>query len=62
MSQKQTIWIYAPFIQDPDLAGHCIPIDPFYLTWKAREYGRYTRFIALAGEVISGIYRKPNYI
>ena len=35
----------------PGLGGHCIPIDPFYLTWKAREYGEHTRFIELAGEV-----------
>ncbi|MDD2540688.1 MAG: UDP binding domain-containing protein, partial [Desulfuromonadaceae bacterium] len=35
----------------PGLGGHCIPIDPFYLTWKAREYGLHTRFIELAGEV-----------
>jgi UDP-N-acetyl-D-glucosamine dehydrogenase len=33
------------------LGGHCIPIDPFYLTWKAREYGQHTRFIELAGEI-----------
>jgi UDP-N-acetyl-D-glucosamine dehydrogenase len=35
----------------PGLGGHCIPIDPFYLTWKAREYGLHTRFIELAGEI-----------
>ena len=35
----------------PGLGGHCIPIDPFYLTWKAREYGFYTEFIELAGKV-----------
>ena len=35
----------------PGLGGHCIPIDPFYLTWKAREFGLPTRFIELAGEV-----------
>ncbi len=39
----------------PGLGGHCIPIDPFYLTWKAREYGVHTRFIELAGEVNSGM-------
>ena len=33
------------------MGGHCIPIDPFYLTWKAREYGQHTRFIELAGEI-----------
>jgi UDP-N-acetyl-D-glucosamine dehydrogenase len=40
-----------PFYPGPGLGGHCIPIDPFYLTWKAREYGLNTRFIELAGEV-----------
>src|SRR3970040_1175809 len=39
------------FYPGPGLGGHCIPIDPFYLTWKAREYGVTTRFIELAGEV-----------
>jgi UDP-N-acetyl-D-glucosamine dehydrogenase len=42
---------YMPFYPGPGLGGHCIPIDPFYLTWKAREYGQFTRFIELAGEV-----------
>ena len=42
---------YMPFYPGPGLGGHCIPIDPFYLTWKAREYGLSTRFIELAGEV-----------
>jgi UDP-N-acetyl-D-glucosamine dehydrogenase len=42
---------YMPFYPGPGLGGHCIPIDPFYLTWKAREYGQTTRFIELAGEV-----------
>lgn len=42
---------YMPFYPGPGLGGHCIPIDPFYLTWKAREYGQATRFIELAGEV-----------
>ncbi len=36
---------------DLSLGGHCIPIDPFYLTWKAREFGKNTRFIELAGEI-----------
>jgi UDP-N-acetyl-D-glucosamine dehydrogenase len=40
-----------PFYPGPGLGGHCIPIDPFYLTWKAREYGKNTRFIELAGEI-----------
>src|SRR3546814_12462439 len=39
----------------PGLGGHCIPIDPFYLTWKAREYGVHTRFIELAGGVNSAM-------
>lgn len=42
---------FTPFYPGPGLGGHCIPIDPFYLTWKAREYGLSTRFIELAGEV-----------
>jgi UDP-N-acetyl-D-glucosamine dehydrogenase len=42
---------FMPFYPGPGLGGHCIPIDPFYLTWKAREYGLTTRFIELAGEI-----------
>ena len=42
---------FMPFYPGPGLGGHCIPIDPFYLTWKAREFGATTRFIELAGEV-----------
>lgn len=42
---------FVPYYPGPGLGGHCIPIDPFYLTWKAREYGLNTRFIELAGEV-----------
>ena len=42
---------FTPYFPGPGLGGHCIPIDPFYLTWKAREYGLNTRFIELAGEV-----------
>jgi UDP-N-acetyl-D-glucosamine dehydrogenase len=42
---------YTPFYPGPGLGGHCIPIDPFYLTWKAREYDFATRFIELAGEI-----------
>lgn len=42
---------FVPYYPGPGLGGHCIPIDPFYLTWKAREYGLHTRFIELAGEV-----------
>jgi UDP-N-acetyl-D-glucosamine dehydrogenase len=42
---------FTPFYPGPGLGGHCIPIDPFYLTWKAREYGLHTRFIELSGEI-----------
>jgi nucleotide sugar dehydrogenase len=42
---------FMPFYPGPGLGGHCIPVDPFYLTWKAREYGSSTRFIELAGEI-----------
>lgn len=50
---------YMPFYPGPGLGGHCIPIDPFYLTWKAREYGQHTRFIELAGEVNTSM---PEYV
>jgi UDP-N-acetyl-D-glucosamine dehydrogenase len=50
---------FMPFYPGPGLGGHCIPIDPFYLTWKAREYGQNTRFIELAGEVNTGM---PAYV
>jgi UDP-N-acetyl-D-glucosamine dehydrogenase len=46
---------FTPFYPGPGLGGHCIPIDPFYLTWKAREYGVHTRFIELAGQVNTGM-------
>ena len=46
---------YMPFYPGPGLGGHCIPIDPFYLTWKAREYGITTRFIELAGQINSSM-------
>lgn len=46
---------FVPYKPGPGLGGHCIPIDPFYLTWKAREYGVHTRFIELAGEVNNGM-------
>jgi UDP-N-acetyl-D-glucosamine dehydrogenase len=46
---------FVPYYPGPGLGGHCIPIDPFYLTWKAREYGLHTRFIELAGEVNSSM-------
>lgn len=42
---------FTPYYPGPGIGGHCIPIDPFYLTWKAREYGLHTRFIELAGEI-----------
>ena len=42
---------FVPYYPGPGIGGHCIPIDPFYLTWKAREYGVHTRFIELAGEI-----------
>src|ERR1041385_1875638 len=50
---------YMAFYPGPGLGGHCIPIDPFYLTWKAREYGQNTRFIELAGEVNTAM---PEYV
>jgi UDP-N-acetyl-D-glucosamine dehydrogenase len=46
---------FVPYYPGPGLGGHCIPIDPFYLTWKAREYGVNTRFIELAGEINSSM-------
>ena len=46
---------FVPYYPGPGLGGHCIPIDPFYLTWKAREYKLHTRFIELAGEVNSAM-------
>lgn len=50
---------YMPFYPGPGLGGHCIPIDPFYLTWKAREYNCSTRFIELAGDVNTSM---PGYV
>ncbi len=50
---------FKPFYPGPGLGGHCIPIDPFYLTWKAREYGLSTRFIELAGEINTAM---PDYV
>ena len=50
---------FMPFYPGPGLGGHCIPIDPFYLTWKAREYGQATRFIELAGEINTSM---PQYV
>jgi len=50
---------FVPYYPGPGLGGHCIPIDPFYLTWKAREYGVHTRFIELAGEINSAM---PSWV
>jgi len=50
---------YMPFYPGPGLGGHCIPIDPFYLTWKAQQYGINTRFIELAGEINTSM---PAYV
>ena len=50
---------FQAFYPGPGLGGHCIPIDPFYLTWKAREYGHHTRFIELAGEINNAM---PHYV
>ena len=50
---------FSPFYPGPGLGGHCIPIDPFYLTWKARQYGMPTRFIELAGEINTDM---PHYV
>ncbi|MEH6607802.1 MAG: nucleotide sugar dehydrogenase [Halioglobus sp.] len=50
---------YTPYYPGPGLGGHCIPIDPFYLTWKAKEYGLNTRFIELSGEVNRAM---PEYV
>ncbi len=48
---------FMPFYPGPGLGGHCIPVDPFYLTWKAREYGMETRFIELAGQINTAMPR-----
>lgn len=48
---------FVPYHPGPGIGGHCIPIDPFYLTWKAREFGLHTRFIELAGEINSNMPR-----
>ncbi|MBI3528516.1 MAG: nucleotide sugar dehydrogenase [Betaproteobacteria bacterium] len=50
---------FVPYFPGPGLGGHCIPIDPFYLTWKARQYGVHTRFIELAGEINSAM---PSWV
>ena len=51
---------YMPFYPGPGLGGHCVPIDPFYLAWKAREYGVHSRFIELAGEINSDMPRRSS--
>ena len=50
---------FVPYFPGPGLGGHCIPIDPFYLTWKARKYGMSTKFIELAGEINTAM---PEYV
>src|SRR5438067_5595527 len=50
---------FMPFYPGPGLGGHCIPVDPFYLTWKAAEYGTWARFIELAGEINTAM---PRYV
>lgn len=50
---------FTPYYPGPGIGGHCIPIDPFYLTWKAREFGLHTRFIELAGEINAAM---PQYV
>ncbi len=50
---------FMPFYPGPGLGGHCIPVDPFYLAWKAREFGQSTRFIELAGEINAAM---PAYV
>jgi UDP-N-acetyl-D-glucosamine dehydrogenase len=50
---------FKPFYPGPGLGGHCIPLDPFYLSWKAAEYGMWTRFIELAGEINTHM---PHYV
>lgn len=58
-SAKTKPFGFQAFYPGPGLGGHCIPIDPFYLTWKAREYDFHTKFIELAGEVNTGM---PYYV
>jgi UDP-N-acetyl-D-glucosamine dehydrogenase len=50
---------FMPFYPGPGLGGHCIPLDPFYLSWKAAEHGSWARFIELAGEINT---RMPQYV
>src|SRR5205823_9351235 len=50
---------FMPFYPGPGLGGHCIPLDPFFLSWKAAEHGSWARFIELAGEINT---RMPQYV
>lgn len=50
---------FTPYFPGPGIGGHCIPIDPYYLTWKAREFGVHTKFIELAGEINNAM---PDYV
>ena len=50
---------YMPFYPGPGIGGHCIPLDPFYLSWKAAEHGTWARFIELAGEINASM---PHYV
>ncbi len=50
---------FVPYYPGPGIGGHCIPVDPFYLTWKAKEYGIHSRFIEIAGEMN---FRAQNYV
>jgi UDP-N-acetyl-D-glucosamine dehydrogenase len=50
---------FMPFYPGPGVGGHCIPLDPYYLAWKAKEYDLHTRFIELAGEINEGM---PYYV
>tara|TARA_B100000575_G_C22568276_1_gene360128 strand:- start:180 stop:485 length:306 start_codon:yes stop_codon:yes gene_type:complete len=50
---------FTPYFPGPGLGGHCIPIDPFFLSWKVREYNMSTKFIELAGEINQSM---PSYV
>ena len=50
---------FVPYYPGPGIGGHCIPMDPFYLAWKAKQFGLHTRFIELAGEINASM---PNYV
>jgi len=59
MRQRQNPFGFTPYYPGPGLGGHCIPIDPYYLTWKAKQIGIETRFIKLAGEINTDM---PKYV